>query len=63
MGQGTESLFAASGSYDQAGHHAHIWSNPLKIFFTGTKEPMVLGFGMQHGDMGQIQFGKMMTSG
>ena len=26
MGRGNESLFAASGSHDQDGHHAHIYS-------------------------------------
>ena len=25
LGRGNESLFAASGSHDQDGHHAHIW--------------------------------------
>ena len=25
LGKGNESLFAASGSHDQDGHHAHIW--------------------------------------
>ena len=25
LGWGNESLFAASGSHDQDGHHAHIW--------------------------------------
>ena len=25
LGRGNESMFAASGSYDQDGGHAHIW--------------------------------------
>ena len=25
LGRGNESLFAASGSHDQGGRHAHIW--------------------------------------
>ena len=32
-----ESLFAASGSHDQDGRHAHIYGkSPSKIFFFGT---------------------------
>ena len=30
LGRGNESLFAASGSHDQDGRHAHIWSKPFK---------------------------------
>ena len=30
LGRGNEILFAASGSHDQDGHHAHIWSKPFK---------------------------------
>ena len=30
LGRGNECLFAASGSYDQDGRHAHIWQKPFK---------------------------------
>ena len=30
LGRGNESLFAASGSHDQDGRHAHIWEKPFK---------------------------------
>ena len=30
LGRGNESLFAASGSHDQDGRHAHIWYKTLK---------------------------------
>ena len=30
LGRKNESLFAASGSHDQDGRHAHIWSKPFK---------------------------------
>ena len=30
LGRGNEILFAASGSHDQDGRHAHIWSKPFK---------------------------------
>ena len=30
LGRGNESLFAASGSHDQDGRHAHIWGKPFK---------------------------------
>ena len=30
LGRGNEILFAASGSHDQNGRHAHIWSKPFK---------------------------------
>ena len=31
LGRGNEILLAASGSHDQDGCHAHIWSKPFKI--------------------------------
>ena len=43
---GTIFLFAASGSHDQDGHHAHIWSNPSKIFFSRTGGPIFTKLGM-----------------
>ena len=30
LGRGNEILFATSGSHDQDGRHAHIWSKPFK---------------------------------
>ena len=30
LGRGNDILFTASGSHDQDGHHAHIWSKPFK---------------------------------
>ena len=30
LGRGNEILFAAFGSHDQDGRHAHIWSKPFK---------------------------------
>ena len=30
LGRGNDILFAASGSHDQDGRHAHIWSKPFK---------------------------------
>ena len=30
LGRGNDILFAASGSLDQDGRHAHIWSKPFK---------------------------------
>ena len=30
MDLGNESLFGASGSHDQDGHHDHIWLKPFK---------------------------------
>ena len=30
LGRGNNILFAASGSHDQDGHHAHIWEKPFK---------------------------------
>ena len=30
LGRGNDVLFAASGSHDQDGRHAHIWSKPFK---------------------------------
>ena len=30
LGRGNEILFAACGSHDQDGHHAHIWYKPFK---------------------------------
>ena len=30
LGRGNESLYAASGSHDQDGRHAHIWLKPFK---------------------------------
>ena len=30
LGRGNEILFMASGSHDQDGRHAHIWSKPFK---------------------------------
>ena len=30
LGRGNEILFSASGSHDQDGRHAHIWSEPFK---------------------------------
>ena len=30
LGRGNEILFAASGSHDQDGRHAHIWQKPFK---------------------------------
>ena len=30
LGRGNEILFAPSGSHDQDGRHAHIWSKPFK---------------------------------
>ena len=30
LGRGNEILFAASGSHDKDGRHAHIWSKPFK---------------------------------
>ena len=30
LGRGNNILFAASGSHDQDGRHAHIWSKPFK---------------------------------
>ena len=30
LGKGNDILFAASGSHDQDGRHAHIWSKPFK---------------------------------
>ena len=30
LGRGNDILFTASGSHDQDGRHAHIWSKPLK---------------------------------
>ena len=30
LDRGSEILFAASGSHDQDGRHAHIWENPFK---------------------------------
>ena len=30
LGRGNEILFAASGSHDQDGRHAHIWKKPFK---------------------------------
>ena len=30
LGRGNDILFAASGSHDQDGSHAHIWSKPFK---------------------------------
>ena len=47
-GMGNDRLCGGSGSHDQHGHHAHIWINPLKIFFLGTERPMTLKLDMQH---------------
>ena len=30
LGRGNDILFASSGSHDQDGRHAHIWSKPFK---------------------------------
>ena len=34
---GRQNLFILRKSPDQDGRHAHIWINPLKLFFSGTK--------------------------
>ena len=47
-GWGNESVFKLFRSHDQDGHHAHIWWNPLKIFFSGTWRPMTLKLGVQN---------------
>ena len=54
-GGGDESLFAASGSHDQDGHHAFIQ------IFPRTKGPMALGLGSITGDNGPIKFKKFTT--
>ena len=46
MGEGNESLFAASWSYGQDYRHAHIWQSPSKIFFTGNSGPISTKLGM-----------------
>ena len=48
MGCGNEFLLKWSWSHDQDGRHAHIWYNSKKIFFSGTKRPMILNLGMHH---------------
>ena len=40
MGRGNESLFAASGSRDQDGRHAHICQKPFKIFSSRAGRPI-----------------------
>ena len=47
LGRGNESLFAASGSHDQDGRHAH-GKNPSKIFFSRTSGPIFTKLGMYH---------------
>ena len=50
LGRGNESLYKWSRSHDQDGRHAHIWYKPLKIFFSRTRNPMILKLGMQHSE-------------
>ena len=52
MGWGNKSLFIMSGSHDQNGHHAHIWLNPLNIFFSGTEWPLTLELSIHHKILG-----------
>ena len=47
LGRGNEILFATSGSHDQDGRHAHIWSTPFKIF-SRTGRPIFTKLGMLH---------------
>ena len=48
LGRENEILFAASGSHDQDGRHAHIWQKPFKIFFSRTGGRISTKLGMQH---------------
>ena len=48
MGKENENLFAASRSHDQDGRHAHICSNPSKIFFSVISGPISTRLGMKH---------------
>ena len=44
LGRGNENFFAASGSHDQDGRHAHYGKNPSK--FSGTGGPISMKLGM-----------------
>ena len=46
LGKGDISSLKWSRSHDQDGRHEHIWPEPLKIFFFGTRSPMILKLGM-----------------
>ena len=46
LGRWNDILFAASGSHDQDGRHAHIWSKPSKIFFSRTGRQIFTKLGM-----------------
>ena len=54
MGRGNESLFIASGSNDQGGHHAPIWSSPAE-----PKGQWPWGLVCSIGDIGPTIFEKM----
>ena len=55
-----ENLFQRSRSHN----HAHIWwKNLKKIFFFGTKRPMILKLGIQHRVLEYYQCFHMMTLG
>ena len=46
LGRENDILFAESGSHDQDGRHAHIWSKPFKIFFSRTFGSIFTKLGM-----------------
>ena len=49
MGRGNDSLFAASGSHYQGGHHApYMVKNPSKIFFSETSRLISTKLGVKH---------------
>ena len=39
LGRGNNILFAASGSHDQDGRHAHIWQKPFKNLLLQNRRP------------------------
>ena len=45
VGRGNDILLATSGSHDQDGGHAHIWSKHFKIFFSRTGGPIFTSLG------------------
>ena len=46
LDRGNDILFAASGSHDQDGRHAHYGKNPSKIFSSRTGRPIFTQLGM-----------------
>ena len=53
---GNECFFKWFWLHDQDGRHAHIWLEPLEIFYSGTERPMTLKLGMQHWVLKYYQF-------